>query len=53
MSVVYSCVRSIDVVHVFVCKGHRYWSCTCVVVVSMMVMYSCAMGIDGGCVFVY
>ena len=52
MVVVYSCIRGMDVVHVFVCYGNRCWSCTCVLGVSMLVMYLCARGIDCGCVFV-
>ena len=45
---------------VFVCKGYRCWSCTCVLGVSMvvvlgvsmLVVYSCVRGIDVGHVFV-
>jgi hypothetical protein len=53
MLVVYSCVRSIDVGHVFVCKGHRCWSCICVLRVSMLVLHLCVRGIDVGLVFVF
>jgi hypothetical protein len=52
MSVVYSCVGSIDVGHAFVCKGHRCWLCICVLRVSMLVLYLCVKGIDVGHVFV-
>ena len=32
------CERGIYVGHVIVCKGHRCWSCICVLMVSMLVM---------------
>ena len=48
MAVVYSCVRSIDVGHVFVFKGYRCWSCICVLGVSMLVMHLCVRGINVG-----
>ena len=63
MLVMHLCVSGIDVVHVFVFKGHRCWSCICVlglsllvmylfVRVSRLIMYLCARGIDVGHVFV-
>ena len=52
MLVMYLCVSGIDVVHVFVCKGHRCWSCICVLRVSMLVLYLRVSGIDVGHVFV-
>ena len=50
--VVYLCVRSIDVGHVFLRKGHRCWSCICVLRVSMLVLHLCVRGIEVGHVFV-
>jgi hypothetical protein len=41
MLVMYLCVRGID-----------YWSCICVLGVSMLAMYLCARGIDVGHAFV-
>ena len=52
MSIVFSCVKRIDVGHVFVCKGHRCWSYICVLRVSMLVLHLCARGMDVGHVFV-
>jgi hypothetical protein len=64
MLVMYLCVRSIDVGHVFACEGYRCWSCICVigvwmlvmylcVRVSMLVMYLCVLDIGVGHVFVW
>jgi hypothetical protein len=39
---VYLCIRGIDVGHVFVCWGHRCWSCICVLGILILVMYLCA-----------
>jgi hypothetical protein len=39
--------------YVFVCEGYRCWSRTCVLGVSISVVYSCARSIDVGHVFVY
>ena len=52
MLVMHLCVRGIDIGHVFVCEGYRYWSCICVLGVQMLVMYLCVNGIDVGHVFV-
>ena len=63
MLVMYFCARGIDVADVFVWKVYRFWSCICVLGVSMLVMYfcarvsmsvvySCARSIDVGHVFV-
>jgi hypothetical protein len=51
MLVMYLCARGIDVGHVSVCEGYRYWSCICVIGASMLVMYLCVRGIDVGRVF--
>jgi hypothetical protein len=52
MLVIYLCVRSVDIGHVFVCYGYRCWLRICVIGVSMSVMHLCVSGIDVGHVFV-
>ena len=52
MLVMYFCARGIDVADVFVWKVYRFWSCICVLGVSMLVMYLCSSGILVDHVFV-